>query len=108
MKFCHKSSISYGFDVSVETTGFLGGDYSETIIGIHPQDGCLYDVSHEPPILGSGMYPDGDSTYIRWHGDCELQSLIDNLKFILEILDAYELESHQKKGCDDYEESVSD
>lgn len=88
MIFNHNTNISYGFDVSLECEGFTGGNKSETIIGIHPEEGCRFAIQR----YGETIYEadEDDPVYLLFHGDCELKSLISNLQFLLEILKGYE------------------
>lgn len=89
MNFVHNANISYGFVVQMETEGFTGGNSSETSITIRPEDGCQFEiVDHMNNIL----YDAEKENPVRlvFHGDCELSSLISNLQFLLEILNAYE------------------
>lgn len=91
MNFVHNANIPYGFGVQMETEGFTGGDGSETFITIRPEDGCQFEVVD---YLNNILYAAEKENPVRlvFRGDCELSSLISNLQFLLEILNAYEEE----------------
>lgn len=91
MNFVHNATIPYGFVVQIETEGFTGGDSSETFITIRPEDGCQFKITDH---IDNILYDAEKENPVRlvFRGDCELSSLISNLQFLLEILNAYEEE----------------
>lgn len=90
MRFNHDSGICWGFNVSIECEGFTGGNKSKTTIGIHPTEGCQFEIRDWQNVLYEAEKE--DPVYLVFRGDCELESLISNVKFLLEILDGYKQE----------------
>lgn len=89
MKYTHSSSISdFGFKTQIETTGLVGGDDSETIIGIIPEPGCQFEFNKSYDELQGGLECKEEAIYLKFCGDCELICLKNSLKFLLKIINA--------------------
>ena len=71
-----------GLEIEAWTTGYLGGDNSETYFRIEDTDNSCQPMDIE--LLGKGG---NDGVQIHFSGDFELDAMIKGLKFIVKVLE---------------------